>query len=259
MNLPSASVLSVLREADSGRRRTRKVKSVVFADPVFAANDARVSRSSKAKITSSVAEPFNRLDGSREEAQVISLALGDTSVTELKDFAASRSAVLDPGLANYQIIHFATHGLVNTVRPELSGLVLSLVGTNGTPQLGFVNLQDIYALRLRADLVVLSACETALGENIRGEGPVGLMRGFMYAGSARVLATLWRVNDDATAAFMRLFYGELRNSGYSPAAALRKAQIQMSNQPRFSAPYYWAGFVLEGDAKPFGKIEQKSQ
>src|SRR5207249_9688356 len=103
-----------------------------------------------------------------------------------RDFEASRATAMSPELAQYRIIHFATHGLLNSEHPALSGLVLSLVDTNGMPQDGFLRLQDIYNLNLPADLVVLSACKTGLGKDIKGEGLVGLTRGFMYAGAASV-------------------------------------------------------------------------
>src|SRR5206468_10666089 len=106
----------------------------------------------------------------------------------------------------YRIIHFATHGVLNTKHPELSGLVLSLVDRRGMPQDGFLRLHEIYNLNLPADLVVLSACQTALGKEIRGEGLVGLTRGFMYAGAPRVVASVWKGDDGATAEWRRRFY-----------------------------------------------------
>jgi len=144
-------------------------------------------------------------------------------------------------------VHFATHGVVDSERPALTGLVLSLLDEHGAPQNGYVRLADIYNMRLDADLVVLSACQTALGKQIKGEGLVGLARAFMYAGAPRVVATLWEVNDAATAVLMKLFYRGVLQEQRTPAAALREAQLQMSRDPRWAAPYYWAGFVMQGD------------
>jgi CHAT domain-containing protein len=104
------------------------------------------------------------------------------------------------------VVHFSTHGLLNNEHPELSGLVLSLFDASGRPQDGILRLHDIHNLRLNADLVVLSACETALGTQVRGEGLIGLARGFMYAGASRVVASLWKVEDQATASLMKQFY-----------------------------------------------------
>jgi CHAT domain-containing protein len=129
----------------------------------------------------------------------------------------------------------------------LSGLVLSLVDNRGQAQDGYLRLHDIYNLAWSAELVVLSACQTALGKEIGGEGLVGLTRGFMYAGSDRVMASLWNVNDRVTAQLMKRFYDGLFAKKLSPAAALRAAQIEMWQQQPWRAPYYWAAFVLQGE------------
>jgi CHAT domain-containing protein len=152
-------------------------------------------------------------------------------------------------LAPYvSIVHFATHALIDHAHPELSGIVLSLVDGAGRPQDGVLRLHDVYNMRLSADLVVLSACQTALGPNVRGEGLIGLTRGFLYAGARRVVASLWRVDDAATAELMRRFYDAMLGPRrLPPAAALRAAQVDMSRQPRWAAPYHWAGFVLQGE------------
>ncbi|MGH9855441.1 MAG: CHAT domain-containing protein, partial [Blastocatellia bacterium] len=128
-------------------------------------------------------------------------------------------------------------------------IVLSLVDQQGRPQDGFLRLHDIYNLNLPAELVVLSACDSALGREIKGEGLVGLTRGFMYAGAARVAASLWKVDDEATAELMAQFYQRMLNDRMSPAAALREAQIAIWRQPRWNAPYYWAAFVMQGEWK----------
>jgi CHAT domain-containing protein len=168
---------------------------------------------------------------------------------EALDFAANRATALGSNLGRYRIIHFATHSLLNSQHPELSGIVLSLFDKDGRPQDGFLRLHDIYNLKLGADLVVLSACKTGLGKEIKGEGLIGLTRGFLYAGAPRVVASLWKVDDRATAELMKLFYQSMLRDGLRPAAALRRAQIDMSKQPRWAAPYYWAGFTLQGEWK----------
>ncbi len=152
-------------------------------------------------------------------------------------------------LAQYRIVHFATHGLLNSEHPELSGLVFSLVDQQGKPQDGFLQLQDIYNLNLPVELVVLSACETGLGKDIQGEGPVGLTRGFMYAGASRVIASLWKINDAATSELMEYFYESMERKGMRPAAALRYAQVQMWKQKLWRSPYYWAAFQIQGEWK----------
>jgi CHAT domain-containing protein len=192
---------------------------------------------------------LQRLIFSRREADVITRLAGARSSFKALDFAANRATALGSNLSQYRIIHFATHGLLNSQHPELSGIVLSLFDEQGRPQDGFLRLHDIYNLKLSADLVVLSACKTGLGKEIKGEGLVGLTRGFLYAGSPRVIASLWKVDDRATAELMTLFYQHMLRDGLRPAAALRKAQIDMRNRPRWAAPYYWAGFTLQGEWK----------
>jgi CHAT domain-containing protein len=155
-------------------------------------------------------------------------------------------------------VHFATHGLLNNEHPELSGIVLSLFDKQGQPQEGYLRLRDIYNLKLPVDLVVLSACNTGLGKDVKGEGLIGLTRGFMYAGAASVVASLWKVDDEATAELMRLFYGYMLRDGLAPAAALRKAQVSMSQQKRWQSPYYWAGFVIQGQYIPSERVNRFS-
>jgi CHAT domain-containing protein len=148
---------------------------------------------------------------------------------------------------DYRVIHLATHGLVNAQHPESSGLVFSLVDRTGQAVNGFLPAHEMYNLRLGADLVVLSACQTALGQDVRGEGLIGMTRAFMYAGAPRVVASLWTVPDRATAELMARFYENLLHKHMRAAAALRAAQLDLRSSTRWSQPYYWAGFVLQGE------------
>ncbi len=191
---------------------------------------------------------FRRLPYSRREAESITALLPSTMSRTLLDFDASRATATSGDLSNYRIIHFATHSLLNSKHPELSGIVLSLVDKNGTTQDGFLRLHEIYNLELRADLVVLSACRTALGKEVKSEGLVGVTRGFMYAGAPRVVASLWAVDDKTTAELMKRFYREMLIEGRRPAAALRAAQVSIWREKRLP-PYYWAAFVLQGEWK----------
>jgi len=154
---------------------------------------------------------------------------------------------IDPQLSQYRIIHLATHGIFNGEDPADSGIILSLVDAKGTPINGFLRLNEIFNLNLPAELVVLSACETGLGKEIKGEGLVGLTRGFMYAGTPRVLVSLWKVDDQATAEMMTRFYKLIFEKKLPPAQALREAQLQMQNETEWKSPYYWSAFVLEGE------------
>ena len=156
-----------------------------------------------------------RLLFSREEAEAIMAVAPAGEGMKATDFKASRATATSPELGQYRIVHFATHGLLNSEHPELSGLVFSLVDEQGKHQDGFLRLHDIYNLNLPVDLVVLSACNTGLGKDVRGEGLVGIVRGFMYAGAARVVASLWKVDDEATAELMKRFYQQMLQDGMS--------------------------------------------
>jgi len=180
------------------------------------------------------------------EAEAIAAASA-TPPDLLTGFAAHREAVLDGRFSRHRILHLATHGVIDTQQPELSGLVLSRFDASGRPRDGLLLLPDVFDLELSADLVVLSGCRTALGPHVRGEGLVGLVQGFLYAGAPRVLASLWSVQDRATAEWMRAFYDGLLRDGLRPAAAARAAQRRMRRQPGWETPYHWAGFVLQGE------------
>jgi CHAT domain-containing protein len=269
VNEPSASALAVLI-GDSATRRQPSKSVAVFADPVFAGDDPRINSGSHTKaeiVTSELKETevhralrdiglpgsggrIPRLLASRDEADAIIAAAPWWSGFKAMGFDASRATAMRPDLGDYRIIHFATHGVLNDEHPELSGVVLSLFDEKGQPQEGFLRLHDIYNLKLPVDLVVLSACNTGLGKDVRGEGLIGLTRGFMYAGASSVVASLWKVDDDATAELMRLFYDNMLRDGLSPAAALRKAQVTMSQQKRWQSPYYWSGFIIQGQYLP---------
>jgi CHAT domain-containing protein len=236
----------------------------IIADPVFTPDDSRVAGqqaraegaanpapASRSDLARSAADGgvvrFPRLRFTRQEATGIAALVPSERRVQALDFAASRQTASSDPFARQTILHFATHGLINSAHPELSGLVLSLVDSRGRPQDGFLRLHDIYNLKLDAALVVLSACQTALGKDIRGEGLIGLTRGFMYAGAPRVVASLWAVDDRATAELMKRFYEGLLMRGLTASAALRDAQLALRRDRRWSNPYYWGAFVLQGE------------
>jgi len=259
VSLPSALTLVALRSEAAGRAPPTGTLAVL-ADPVFSPDDPRVRRGgalrrapgdAMALLTRSSADAgvtsLARLPGSRREAQEIAALVPSTQRLEALDFAASRETAMGPELGRYRIVHFASHALLDARHPELSGIVLSLVDRAGQPIPGFLQAHELYNLRLSAELVVLSGCQTALGKEVRGEGLVGMARAFMYAGAPRVLASLWRVPDLATAELMRRFYRGLLRDHLAPAAALRAAQASMARSGPWSDPNAWAGFVLLGD------------
>lgn len=273
---PSASVLALQRN-ELANRKPAPYAVAVLANPVFDRNDPRVKsaglRANKngsspnnfeagaAAQSASASRDMSRalddiglirfppLRSSELEAESIMSVAPKGEVLAALNFKASRATAISPALSQYRIIHFATHGVVDFENPDLSGVVLSMVDEKGQPQDGYLRLHDIYNLNLPADLVVLSACETGVGREIKGEGLIALTRGFMYAGAARVVASLWKVDDIATAELMAEFYKQMFADGSTPAAALRTAQLKLSHQPRWHSPYYWAGFVLQGEWK----------
>lgn len=257
--LPSATALEALRR----ERGTRAEGTVaVVADPVFAATDPRVAeaKGQAEAMDETVARArdgvrggceeragLERLEGSRAEAEAIAKLVPAGERMEALDFAANLDMATSGRLRGYRVVHIATHGYVPSEAPELSGLVLSLVDEQGRERAGYLGLPQIYAMRLNADEVVLSACETGLGKQVRGEGMVGLARGFMYAGARRVVASLWKVDDRPTAELMETMYARLLKKGASGGGALRAAQLEMLEDERWRAPYYWAAFQLYGE------------
>ncbi len=276
INAPSASSVAVLRQQ---KHPIGPKTLAVLADPVFRNDDGRITErntalntcapaladrtNTKTLITQNLPRDLQttlrdldlrgiqRLPYTRQEAEKILALVPPDQRTAACAFAANFGRVTQPTreqLNQYRIIHFATHGFVNESKPQFSGLVLSLVDAQGKPQDGFLRLHDIFNLRLAADLVVLSACQTGMGKDIKGEGLVGLTRGFMYAGSRRVVTSLWSIADDATADLMTEFYRGMLQQKQTPAAALRSAQLKMWEKN--PDPRLWAAFTLQGEWRP---------
>ncbi len=271
---PSASVVGAIRQQQNARG-TGPI--LVMADPVFNSADTRAKGAVAAsnsetrglgiqsaltdvtgKDAGSAAEsakmqglPLARLAGTRAEAeQIVKLAKAAGSTADMwLDLEASEDNVDTKDMSKYRILHIATHGLLNAERPQFTGVVLSLVG-NKTED-GFLRTDEVFNLKLGSPLVMLSACETGLGKEKRGEGVMGLTRAFMYAGAPTVGVSLWSVADRSTADLMSDFYKRLLTpgTGGAPSTAMRDAQLAMIAGKKYSAPFYWAPFVLVGDWK----------
>jgi len=275
VNLPSASTLSVIRAEVAGRQ-TAPRSLVALADPVFMKNDERVrkggdssgdrprrvttssggERTKDRQLVKAAAEDTGvasdglyipRLPGTRQEAEQIVAMIPAADRRLALDFAASRDTAMSAELGQYRYVHFSTHGFLNSVHPELSGVVFSLVNERGEEQEGFLRAHELFNLKLPAEVVVLSACQTGMGTNIKGEGLVSLTRGFMYAGAPRVVVSLWGVSDVGTTELMVQFYQRMLKDGMRPAAALRAAQLSLMNDKRWASPYFWAPFTLQGE------------
>ena len=277
INAPSASILGQLQQESARRQPPEKVLAA-FGDPVFASNYSQIKGTNAGEQVAS-AQTLNdeRWRPAVRDVEVSADALNPFVVqplffakrelANLQDvsgretflatgFDASLEKLQTTDLTRYAILHFATHGILDPKRPEKSGLLLSMVNRDGQPRNGFVGLQEIYRLHLPVDLVVLSACRTGLGKDVKGEGLIGLTRGFMYAGASSVLASLWKVDDEATSELMKRFYTNMLQRGMTPAAALRAAQNSIRQEPQWRSPYYWAAFTLQGEyrhvIKPVG-------
>jgi CHAT domain-containing protein len=271
---PSASVVAAIRKQAAGGANQNARGLLVVADPIFDASDPRAKSpqagaaqangasavdSAVADITGANGNATNnaasgtfklvRLNGTRAEAeQIKKLALASGLTPDIwLDLDANESRVKTTDVSKYRFLHVATHGLLNTERPQFTGVVLSLVGNREGD--GFLRTDEIFNLRLGSPLVMLSACETGLGKERRGEGVIGLTRAFMYAGAPTVGVSLWSVSDNSTAELMTDFYRRLLTKGSPNAspAAMRASQLSMIAGKKFSAPFHWAPFVLVGD------------
>jgi CHAT domain-containing protein/tetratricopeptide (TPR) repeat protein len=261
VSLPSMSSLAQQRSRSAPARPGKQL--AVFGDPVLQASDSRLARAAQAGKTADIesegsralapsaflASDLERLPATGYEARSVAALLQEDQRDVSTGFAASRAAVLNADLSQYRVLHFATHGQVDSRYPALSSLVLSQFDPAGTPRDGHLRLHDIYNLNLNADLVVLSACETALGRSVRGDGLIGLAQGFMYAGARSLIASLWQVPDRATAQLMTNFYRHLFVEGLAPGEALRQAQLTIASTRRWRDPYFWGAFVLVGDGR----------
>jgi CHAT domain-containing protein len=248
----------VQRKTGAGRTLARRAIAV-FADPVYRVTDprmvdvetpaapaSRMPAVAEAGILDNPDEP-ERLAATGIEAKMIAAAESGWHTDTFLGFSANKDTLVTEATGDYRVLHFATHGILDSQRPSLSSLMLSRYSEDGQLRDGYLRLQDIYGLKLKSDLVVLSGCETALGKKIRGEGFMGLTRGFMYAGARMVIASLWRVEDTATAELMQHFYDALIQDDMTAAQALRHAQLKIAKDRRWQQPYYWAAFVLQGD------------
>ena len=267
---PSASVVAAIKQQ---RTKSTGRAMLIIADPVFNSNDARAQKRTTAPandaevrglgIQSALTDvsgttpapnaqmeglPLARLNGTRTEADQISKFAKTTGgqADVWLDLDANEDNLAARDISKYRVIHVATHGLLNAERPQFTGVVLSLVG-NKTHD-GFVRTDEVFNLHLGAPLVMLSACETGLGKEKRGEGVMGLTRAFMYAGAPTVGVSLWSVADKSTADLMTDFYKRLLSAeGTTSSSALRGAQLAMISGKKYSAPFFWAPFVLVGD------------
>lgn len=269
---PSISTLLLLKQKNSHNIATAKT-IILFGDPIFGYDDVRIReslfskeakqklkkighlKSQNEKLSRTILEkPFIRFGGkltrlkfTGEEIKTITSFLPYDQSEACLGFDANLNNITNRNLKKYQYIHFATHGLVDSENPQFTALVLSLIDKEGKEINGFLTLNEIFNLRFDAEMITLSACQTALGKEVSGEGLIGLTHAFMHAGTKRLVVSLWNTNDQATAELMVKFYREIFNSKLTPSEALRTAQLSLMKEPKWQLPYYWAAFQLQGE------------
>ena len=235
----SASVLKNLLAESAADQKIKpgNRRLIAFGDPDYSDPDG---------ADLSVGKNYRRLPYSGKEVENIASYFREGfSDTYLRDEATEENFRRNGKLNEYDYIHFAAHGYIDEERPDLSSLVLTR--GNNSEEDGLLRAAEIYNLKLNADLVVLSACQTGLGKLVRGEGIIGLTRAFMYAGTPSVMVSLWSVSDISTADLMGEFYEGLIKHKLSKTDALRKAQLALLSDDEYAHPFYWASFVLFGD------------
>jgi CHAT domain-containing protein/tetratricopeptide (TPR) repeat protein len=244
---PSASVLAQLRKIRAARQPASDLLAVL-ADGVFSRNDQRlsVSRRPRRDESDSVLEHLRRLPASGGEANAITQGLPAGRVLKALGFEATRSLVMSGRLAVFRIIHFATHTFYPALSRGSAVVVLSRFDKKGHEIEGLLRIKDIESLDLHSDLIVLSSCNSALGKNVPGEGMVGLPQAFLSAGSSSVVMSLWDVEDRRAAELMKLLYQNLQ-SGMPLSGALRAAQIKLWSSPHSKSPWFWSGFIAQGE------------
>ena len=266
INAPSASILGQLQQ-EAKSRPLRSNLLAAFGNPVFAetvpqtndktANEQTVVATARLrsalremKLNGEAFDPtvVPRLFHAKRELDSLSKLAGESALI-VSEYDATRERFLNTDLSNFAILHLVTHAYYIQDHPENSGFLLSNINSDQKELPSFVGLREIYELRAPVHLVVLSACQTALGENLRGEGLMGLTRGFMHAGASSVVASLWEVDDRATAELMQLFYSNVLQHGMKTSEALRAAQNSIRQRPEWRSPHYWAAFTLQGESQ----------
>jgi CHAT domain-containing protein len=253
--VPSATVLSQLRSQEHQFSPADRADSLVLANPdLNGQRDPSMERGSQTRaLFDDEGLRIGPIPFAAAEAEVFRRYAGEASEIYVGN-EANETRIKAGRLDRFRILHFATHGLISQRAPARSSLVLS--PSEGED--GFLQAREIYHLKLASDLVVLSACQTARGRVLSGEGVQGMARAFFHAGAKSVVASLWNVNDERTAAFMESFYRHL-SEGQSKSQALRSAKLEMLHDERTIAPRYWAAFILLGEDRRTVPIAERAR
>ncbi len=251
--LPSLSLLAI----KDASKRLNSENVLVVSDPVFSLDDERMqsanivakNNNQEESILEISARALNlrsgeqRLPFTKVESDTIKTIYPEASV--LTGFDANMINLTGYAGKHLRIIHMATHGIINTQAPELSSLRLSSFTKTGERIKGFLTLSDIYDLDLSADIIILSACESGLGKDIKGEGVMSFSRAFLATGSSNVISTLWKIDDQFASIFMKDFYKNLKDNPTDVVGALKRTQNKFINDPTWGNPFYWGAFTIQ--------------
>jgi CHAT domain-containing protein/lipopolysaccharide biosynthesis regulator YciM len=240
--IPSASILAALRDRP---HTSGKKMLLAYGDPDYGGIGAGPDPF-RGELLEHLGEGFTRLPDSRREVENIGRLYRDAGAVVVTGDQSTEEHVKHASLAEFRILHFALHGITDEYQPQFSGLVLNRPRP-GAAEDGLLQAYEIAQLNLNAELVVLSACETATGKQMKGEGLVGLTQAFLAAGASSVIASLWQVQDTATTEFMIRFHRHLRRGNYTTAEALRRTRVDLIAGGTYAHPYYWAPFVIFGE------------
>jgi CHAT domain-containing protein/Tfp pilus assembly protein PilF len=255
--VPSANVLARLMPADTERQDGKLF--VGFGDPSenpspegiapgrrspqdCASSGSEASQSLDQRATGSGGR-LRQLPAAREEVcRIAPLFPADQAVVFIGTDATEENVKNSSLVTWARNLHFATHGLLDEAHPERSGLKLAHASAADD---GLLQVREIFNLKLHADLVVLSACESGLGKEVSGEGVIGMTRAFLYAGARSIVVSLWRVDDRSTSDLMLSFYRNLQETG-DVSLALQHAKLDLIDHSGYFHPYFWAPFILVG-------------
>jgi CHAT domain-containing protein len=265
--IPSASVFVAQSAKERKEKEPQRLPLLAFGDPVYEGEGRTKTAKVDSRQIANVAlrgASFKRLEFSGEEVRRIAAIWNLSQESEHINLRqrASVNRVREIDLSKYHVLHFASHAVLGD-KIELASqpaLVLSRNEGHGGKDSGLLQFADILELKLDADLVVLSACETGLGQLRDGEGIVGITRAFFYAGASAAVVSLWKVQDQSTSVFMERFYRNLKQ-GKSKAEALREAKIKtmtttiddfkaIAGRQSLASPFFWAPFILVGNSGP---------
>jgi CHAT domain-containing protein len=245
VQVPSLAVFSAFDNRNHNGWKNPRVE--VFGDPVYSASDSRLPRSTAsapAPLAAGIGKRYPRLPFSQDEIAIVERLVPPERRLILRGVRASREEFLSQRTTDYSILLISAHASVDDLQPELSRIVLSQYDETGRPTDGMVRLYDLYGPTIPS-FVILSACETAEGKQLDGEGLISITRGFLSAGATGLLASTFRVDDEAASVLVSRFLQNLvEHPAMTSARALLATRQTLAESGRWSDPFYWGAFTL---------------